>query len=83
MRIHCLFFAESKRLTGIESRDFNFEKEITSSDFFHILLLEYPALLKVADHSILAVNLEYVEKEASVILKNGDEIAFITPLSGG
>ncbi|CAL1277926.1 unnamed protein product [Larinioides sclopetarius] len=40
-------------------------------------------LQPIAENVILAVNEEYVDKSENILLKNGDEIAVIPPLSGG
>lgn len=42
-----------------------------------------PGLRPVAATVTLALNQEYVDPERDVPLKDGDEVAFIPPISGG
>ncbi|KAJ3031838.1 hypothetical protein HDV00_008111 [Rhizophlyctis rosea] len=55
---------------------------------YHILSL-HPPLKTLIDNLMLAVNLEYVSldgkdnKGNEVVIKGGDEVAFIPPVSGG
>lgn len=46
--------------------------------FITLFLFSFPI-----DKCLLAVNLEYIERGKSVVLKEGDEIAVIPPISGG
>ena len=81
--IHCLFFGESKAIVGVGEKAFTLPSNSTTIDFEKILLQEFPSLAKILPQSIFSVNLEYIEKSKSVILKQNDEIAVIPPLSGG
>ena len=40
-------------------------------------------LQTIRNSAILSINQTYIEKDTSVTLSSGDEIAFIPPLSGG
>ncbi|GIY86651.1 hypothetical protein CDAR_468141 [Caerostris darwini] len=40
-------------------------------------------LQPIAENIILAINEDYIDKMKKIILKDGDEIAVIPPLSGG
>lgn len=45
------------------------------------LAKDFPLLQKYRNHVRIAVNREYVD--ADHVLQDGDEVAFITPVSGG
>jgi molybdopterin converting factor small subunit len=81
--VRCLFFGESKSITGIGEKSFTLPINSTTQHLEKILLEEYPKLQKILPQSIFSVNLEYIEKSQSVILKQNDEVAVIPPLSGG
>ncbi|ORX75109.1 molybdopterin synthase, small subunit CNX7 [Basidiobolus meristosporus CBS 931.73] len=45
---------------------------------------KYPGMGKLfSSNTMLAVNMEYVELDSQVALKDGDEVAVIPPVSGG
>ncbi|KAJ3294955.1 hypothetical protein HK104_003161 [Borealophlyctis nickersoniae] len=62
---------------------------ISVPDLIRIILDRHPPLTKVLDSIMLAVNLEYVdlngkdEKGRETVVKGGDEVALIPPVSGG
>ena len=43
----------------------------------------FQSLVTLAGKCVLALNQEYLEKNAATALKDGDEIAIIPPISGG
>ena len=57
----------------------------TGSELFKAVLALYPDLVLIKDSIILAHNLEYIDVGGStpIIVKEGDEIAIIPPVSGG
>jgi len=81
--IVCLFFAESKNITGLSSKEYHLEDTVNTQDFLDILARDFPRLIPSLQNSILAVNQEYVYRESPILLKDGDEVAVISPLSGG
>lgn len=44
---------------------------------------QLPGLKPIASTVTLAVNQEYLQPDADAPLKDGDEVAFIPPISGG
>jgi len=78
-----LFFGEAKAILNLSEKLFIFDQPTNSIQFFSILRQTFPQLSPIFDHSILAINLEYVQNDQAVNLKDGDEIALIPPLSGG
>jgi len=81
MKVTCLFFAGAKDIVGTSSIVFNLNDGTTTTEFEKVLLLQHPSIEKVLLTSLLAVNQEYVYEP--VLLKEGDEIAVIPPISGG
>jgi len=83
MRIKCLYFAAYREITDKKEELFDLEKTVNSKEFIEIILIKYPGLEKLIGKSVLAINQEYIDRNAEVTLKEGDEIAFIPPISGG
>jgi len=79
----CLFFARSREITGVSEKQYNIPQGTNTQQFVDILLADYSPLSEILKVSLLSVNLEYIDRGASVILKEGDEIAIIPPISGG
>jgi molybdopterin converting factor subunit 1 len=65
-----------KRIESVQMK-----QDITGLELMEHLSKEFPMLDKYRDHVRLAINREYAEPDA--VLKDGDEVAFITPVSGG
>jgi len=79
-----LYFAAARDIVGLASEVFNLPT--TLGDLTDILTSKYgEELRKILDHSLYALNMDYVEKstENKVKLKDRDEIAIIPPVSGG
>jgi len=81
MKVTCLFFAGARDAVGVASGNIELEEGTTTVGFVKVLLQKHPSLEKVLQTSLLAVNQEYVDEP--VLLKAGDEIAVIPPISGG
>jgi len=75
------FLCRGKDVTGKSSAKFELNEGASTQDFVGVLLQTFPAIEKVLATSLLAVNHNYIE--SPVILKEGDEIAVIPPISGG
>lgn len=74
-----LFFGATAQETGAREIEFAFEENSKASDALRRIVAEYPQLEK---HSLLfAVNQEYVGGDE--IIKDGDELAVFTAVSGG
>ena len=54
---------------------------MTGTELIEYISGDFPMLKKYKKHVRIAVNRDYVEP--GHVLKDGDEIAFITPVSGG
>ena len=81
MTIRTLFFAQCSDIVGSREMDLEMAGGSTGQDLMDQLAREYPALKALERSIMLSVNQEYVEREQ--LLADGDEIALITPVSGG
>jgi molybdopterin converting factor subunit 1 len=80
MTLEILAFGIAKEIMGGKSVPTELAEGITIRQVRQQLEDQYPQLKKLASYMI-AVNDEYAEDEQ--ILKTGDEIAIIPPVSGG
>ncbi len=79
--IHVKFFSSLREVVGTRKTDLEIEVGTRASDLMDILAERYPALKDYDKQVIIAVNKE-VNRE-DVVLKNGDEIALMPPVTGG
>ncbi len=77
--IHWFSFLAEKR--GVRKETVQVPLNSTGEDLMREIASNFPTLYKYREHIRLAVNQEYVTTE--VKLKERDEVAFITPVSGG
>jgi molybdopterin converting factor subunit 1 len=80
MKITTLFFGITADLIGETERELAFENSIAVGAFKLILKEKYPQLKNIDSYAI-AVNEIYAED--AFILKEGDVVAIIPPVSGG
>lgn len=79
MKLRVLFFGATRDIVGKHSIDIDIESGSTSREALDNVLNDYPRL---SSHKLLfAVNMEY--GDGSEVLKNGDELAVFTAVSGG
>lgn len=76
-----LFFSVLREETGTAERVVSLEAPARGSDLLDTLVSEYPGLASYRSSLRLAVNEEYVTPD--IRLKEEDEVALITPVSGG
>ncbi|KND03701.1 uncharacterized protein SPPG_01167 [Spizellomyces punctatus DAOM BR117] len=93
--INVLYFAGAKDASGVTEEIFEIppgQETIRVPQLIQALSNKHPPLLKVFEAAILAVNMEYVDRDGKltegegnriVEVKAGDEVAIIPPLSGG
>ncbi|MGC4033839.1 MAG: MoaD/ThiS family protein [Tepidisphaeraceae bacterium] len=74
-------FALARDLTGYAERTIEMPEGSTAGDVLAAVVATAPQLSPHANRLALAVNLEYVGRET--VLKDGDEVALIPPVSGG
>lgn len=79
MKAHVLFFGVTADITGSRRVEVELPPESNASDVFDKLLARHPLLAKHRLH--FSVNQHYANGEE--ILKDGDELAIFTAVSGG
>lgn len=84
MKIRILLFAKAREIVGSPEVSLEFDGESTTHGelLTHITNVAFPALQPIASTCILAINQEYSVDPLNTI-REGDEIALITPISGG
>lgn len=79
MKISVLFFGATADEVGKRELEIDFPIDVKASDAFAEITKKFPQL---AHHKLLfAVNQEY--SNGDEIIKNGDELAIFTAVSGG
>jgi molybdopterin converting factor small subunit len=79
MSIQVLFFGATADDVGLRSKQMNFSGERSAAHLLERVISDYPSLRR---HKLLfSVNQEYVSGDAR--LKDGDEVAIFTAVSGG
>ncbi len=82
--VRVLFFAKSREVSGVAEQAFTLsDADANTTALVAALLVAHPGLAGVMRSCVLALNQEYLEQDACVPLKEGDEVAIIPPLSGG
>jgi molybdopterin converting factor subunit 1 len=80
-KINVRFFALYREVVGKEQMEMEVGEGTTPTQIWDELCQDFPKLTQQSDTWKVAVNSEYADRY--VILREGDEVAFIPPLSGG
>ncbi len=79
MKVQVLFFGATAEATGKREIEVNMENGAKTGDVFQRVIANFPQLQK---HTLLfALNQEY--SKGNEMIKNGDELAIFTAVSGG
>jgi len=81
VKVKVLFFARARDLAGVSEKLLFIEEGSTTLDCIKKLLVELPSLKEIYDCMAVALNEMYVTD--STVVKDGDELALIPPISGG
>lgn len=81
MRVTVRLFARLRELAGAGELAREAPPGATVADVWHALARDFPALAPYATSMSCAVNTEYARMSTPV--RDGDEIAFLPPVSGG
>ena len=79
MKVQVLFFGATAEIVGKREVEILFEEKTKANEIFDKVLNDFPQMRR---HSLLfAVNQAY--SNGDEIIKNGDELAIFTAVSGG
>ncbi len=81
MTIKVLFFASCRDLVGASEQDVALPEGATVQNLISEIVSEHSRFIAMAPSLMVSVNQEYQKRET--VLHNGDEVAFIPPVSGG
>lgn len=81
MRVTVRLFARLREIAGTDTADFDVPDRSTVADVWRDLGERWPAMRAFESTVSGAVNAEYAQKTRAV--EEGDEIAFLPPVSGG
>jgi len=79
--VKILFFASLKDVTGESVFDLELEEKATVKSLRAKITSMYPKLEPILNSVKIAINQDFAESDS--VLKNGDELAFLPPVSGG
>jgi len=79
--IRVLFFAHVRAMAGQSEVQLSCPGDVTVDGFWDRLLTAYPQLAAVRASCRVARNLEYVS--GNDLIRAGDEVALVPPVSGG
>ncbi|MFT5368196.1 MAG: molybdopterin converting factor subunit 1 [Candidatus Latescibacterota bacterium] len=81
MTIKVLFFASVRDLVGDAERMVSLVDGVTVTDLISELASAHKRFIEMVPSMMVSVNQEYVTPDT--VLNDGDEVAFIPPVSGG
>lgn len=81
MRVKVKLFAVFRDIVGTKEEDLEVAPGMTVQGLLEQYIQKFPQMAKFRDHIILSVNKEYGAPTRS--LKEGDEVSFLPPVSGG
>lgn len=81
MKIKVKFFASFREAVGKPEVDIDLEENTTISELLTLLKQRHPELGPLTEPLVISVNKEYATYDS--VLKNGDEVAILPPVSGG
>jgi len=82
MQVQVLFFGATAEAIGKREIEFSLVDNVNADEAFAAILKSFPSLQQNFQDSLLfAVNQEYLGSDK--IIKNGDELAIFTAVSGG
>lgn len=81
LHVTVLLFSVLREEVGESTLSLDVPSGSTGGSLLDQLAAEHPAIHRFREHIRLAVNASYVSED--VVLQDGDEVALITPTSGG
>ena len=81
MRITVKLYAAVRDIVGTKEETVEFKEGTTVGTLLDDYIRRFPQIGRYKDHLILSVNKEY--GAPSRLLREGDEVSFLPPVSGG
>ena len=81
MNIKTLFFATCRDIVGEREVSLEMVEGTTVRDLIELISSEHPSFRSMESSLMVSVNQTYVDRME--LLNDGDEVAFIPPVSGG
>ena len=81
MRVKVKLYAAFRDIVGSKEEDLDLKQGSTVNDLLDDYIRRFPQLSRYRDHIILSVNKEYGAPGRA--LREGDEVSFLPPVSGG
>jgi len=81
MRIKVKFYASFREIVGAKEQDIEVADDTTVQMLLEDFIRRFPQIGRFREHVILSVNKEYGHPQRK--LKDGDEVSFLPPVSGG
>ena len=81
MRVKVKLFAAFREVVGVKEEDLDMAEGTTVQMLLDDYIRRFPQMAKFREHIILSVNKEYGAPARA--LKEGDEVSFLPPVSGG
>lgn len=81
MKIRVKLFSAFREIVGTKEEDLDLPEGVTVKGLLDEYVRRFPALDRYREHIILSVNREY--GAPARVLREGDEVSFLPPVSGG
>jgi len=81
MKVKVKLFASFREIVGAKEEDLELAEGTTVQALLEEYILRFPQIAKYREHIILSVNKEY--GAPGRVLRAGDEVSFLPPVSGG
>lgn len=81
MRIKVKLYAAFRDVVGSKEEDLELKEGTTVQTLLEEYIRRFPKLSRYKEHIILSVNKEY--GAPARVLRDGDEVSFLPPVSGG
>jgi molybdopterin converting factor subunit 1 len=77
------FFAMLKGLAKVETREYDFPSAITVAELKAVVKRDIPALSEALDSRAILISVNQEFAQSDTIVRDGDEVGFLPPFSGG
>jgi len=81
MKIKVKLYASFREIVGAKEQDVDVDDDTTVQMLLDDYIKRFPQIGRFREHVILSVNKEYGHPNRK--LKDGDEVSFLPPVSGG